>query len=87
VGEEPENHGEDHAQDEAGDDGEIESGVLAAMNDVTGKAAEAKRKFAAEVEETTSDDEKSAEEKERAAEVAEGIHRRSVWKQCRGLGE
>jgi hypothetical protein len=39
MGEEPEDGREDDADDQAGDDGEIEGSVLAALNDVAGEAA------------------------------------------------
>src|SRR4029077_11702747 len=39
MGEEPENQGEDCADDQAGDDGEVDGGVLAAVDDVAGKTA------------------------------------------------
>ena len=43
MGEEPEEERECRAENEAGDDGKIESGVFAAMDDVAGEFAEAKR--------------------------------------------
>jgi hypothetical protein len=49
VGEEPEKKREADAQDEARDDWKVERGVFAAMDDVAGKAAEAKRQLFAEV--------------------------------------
>ena len=63
----PDEQAEDDADDDAADDGEIKSAVLAAMHDVAGKTSEAKRKFAAEVEESTDEDEDSAENEKRAA--------------------
>lgn len=48
--EEPEEEGKCCAEDEAGDDREIEGGVFAAMDDVAGELSEAKREFAAEIE-------------------------------------
>jgi hypothetical protein len=52
VREEPEDKGKGGTEDEAGDDGKIESGVFAAMDDVSGKFAEAKRESATEIEES-----------------------------------
>ena len=57
----PEEEREAEAEDETGDDGEIESGVFASMDDVAGEASETERKSRAENEEG-------------AAEFADGIH-------------
>ena len=48
--------------------------MLAAVNDVPWKAAEAKREFTGEVEEGASGREYDADDEESAAEVAERIH-------------
>jgi hypothetical protein len=74
VGEEPEEERESEAYDEAGDDGEVERGVFAAMDDVTGEAAEAQREFSAEIEKGAEQHKKTTEKKEDAAEFAERIH-------------
>ena len=74
MGEEPEEERKAKAEEEAGDDGEIESGVLAAVDDVAGKAAEAKRELAAEIKKSADEDEEAAEEKKGAAEFAERVH-------------
>jgi hypothetical protein len=50
VREEPEEKGKCCAEDEAGEDGEIEGGVFAAMDDVAGEFSEAKRELATEIE-------------------------------------
>jgi len=76
VGKEPEEEGEGGAKYEAGDDWEIEGGVFTTVDDVAGKAAEAEREFATKVEKSTDEDEEAAEEKESAAEFAEGVHNR-----------
>ena len=47
--EEPEEEREADAEEQAGDDREVESGVFAAMDDVAGEAAEAEGEFTAEV--------------------------------------
>jgi hypothetical protein len=78
MADEPEEKGEDEAEDETSDDGEVKSGVLAAMSDVAGKASEAKRQFAAEEEESADENEKAAEKKKGAAEFAERLHERIV---------
>ena len=54
--EKPEEEGKCCAEDEAGDDREIEGGVFAAMDDVAGELSEAKREFATEIEESTDED-------------------------------
>jgi hypothetical protein len=61
--------------------------VLAAVDDIAGKAAEAKREAAGEIEEGASGDEDGAEDEEGAAEVACGVHGGSLaqggWLGCR----
>src|SRR6266852_2330555 len=76
MADEPEEEGEGEAEDEVGDDGEVERGVLAAVNDVAGKASQAERQFAAEEEKRTNEDEEAAEKQEGAAKFAERIHER-----------
>lgn len=66
------------AEDEAGNDGEIEGGVFAAIDDVAGESPQAEGEFSAKVEESTDENEETAEKKERAAEFAEGVHEESV---------
>ena len=70
----PEEEREGHAEKQAGDDREVESGVFAAMDDVAGQPAEAKRKFLAEIKKSTQNDEQSTENKNRAAEFAKRVH-------------
>ncbi len=72
--EEPEEQRESGAEDQAGDDGEVESGVFAAVDDIAREAAETKRKFTAEIEKGTNRDEESAENKESATEFAKSVH-------------
>ncbi len=50
IGDEPQDYGEDDADHEAGDDGEVEGGVFAAVDDVAGQAAETEGETCAEVE-------------------------------------
>jgi hypothetical protein len=78
MGEEPEEEGERGAEHEASDNGEIESGVFAAVDDIAGKFAEAERKFSAEEKKSTEDGEESSEEEEGAAEFTEGMHTESL---------
>ncbi|HEX4545715.1 MAG TPA: hypothetical protein VH110_05100 [Candidatus Acidoferrum sp.] len=74
MGKEPEEEGKGEAEDEAGDDGNVEGGVFAAMNDVAGKATEPQGKFAAEIEKGADQDEEGTEEEESAAEIANWVH-------------
>jgi hypothetical protein len=73
---EPEEQRERGAEQETGDDWEIERGVFAAMDDVAGKSAEAQRESSAEVKKGTDDSEEDAENKEGVAKFAERIHQR-----------
>jgi len=82
MSKEPEEERKANAEEEAGDDGEIKSGVLAAVDDVAGKAAEAKRELAAEIKKSADEDEEAAEEKKGAAEFAERVH----GEHCNGRG-
>jgi hypothetical protein len=75
VREKPEKQGNGEAENEASYDGEIEGGVFAAVDDVTGKFSETEGELSAEVENGTDDGEQGTEEKQDAAELAEGIHR------------
>ena len=52
--------------------------MLAAMDDVTGQASDAERKFWAEVEECAEDEQDGSGEKEEAAELLHGVHRESL---------
>jgi hypothetical protein len=78
VGEKPEEEGQNDADDEASDDGEIERGVFAAMDDVAGEATEAEGETTVEIEESADDGDDGAKEKEGAAEFTEGDHRQIV---------
>jgi hypothetical protein len=78
VGEDPEEERKGEAQDQASDDGKVEGGVFAAMDDVAGEAAEAERELAAKIEKSADEDEEAAEEQESATEFAKGVHARIV---------
>jgi hypothetical protein len=71
---EPREERKDKAEEEAGYDGKIESGVLAAVDDVAREAAQAERKLGTEVENRADEDEESAQEENGAAEFTKGIH-------------
>jgi hypothetical protein len=79
VGEEPKQERETEAENEAGDDGEVEGGVFSPVDDVAGEAAEAQREFSAKVKQSADKDQEGADNEEGAAEFAEGIH----GKECR----
>ncbi len=74
MGEQPKEEREGGAEEEASDDGEVESGVFTTMDDVARKAAKAEGQFATKVEKNTDEDEEAAEEQESAAEFAKGVH-------------
>lgn len=74
VGEEPNEEGKSDAEDETGDDGKIERGVFAVVDDVAGKPAETKRKFAAEIKQRADDGEERSQDEKGAAEFAKRIH-------------
>lgn len=57
MGEKPEEERKGKAENETGDDGEIEGGVFAAVDDVAGETAEAEGEFAAEIEKSAKEDE------------------------------
>jgi len=78
MAKEPKEEREGGAEEEAGDDGEVESRMFAAVDDVAGKATEAEGQLAAEIEKSAEEDEEAAEEEKRAAEFAERVHRRIV---------
>jgi hypothetical protein len=75
MGKEPEEERKNGAEDQTGDDGEIERGVFAAVDDVTGEFAESEGELGPEVEQGADDDEDEAEQEKSAAEIAERIHK------------
>jgi hypothetical protein len=74
VGEEPEEKREAEAQYKAGDDGEVERGVFATMDDIAGESSETKREFSAEVQKSANEDQQYTNSEECPAEFAERIH-------------
>jgi hypothetical protein len=60
VREKPEEQRKGNAENEAGDDGEIESGVFAAVDDVSGELSEAEGELGSEVENGADEHEKAA---------------------------
>jgi hypothetical protein len=74
LGEEPEEEGDCCAEDKAGHDREIESGVFAAVNDVAGKFAQTKGELPAEEQNSAEHCEDASKDKESAAEFAKGLH-------------
>ena len=74
VRDEPEEERERGAEEKASDDGEVERGVFAAVDDVAGQFSQAEWKLASEIEKSSEKDEESTEEKKRAAGLAKGVH-------------
>jgi len=74
VGEEPEEKREDDAEEQAGDDREVESGVFAAMDDVAGEFSKAKRQLAAKIKKSAEKNQKTAQEKESPSQLAKRFH-------------
>jgi hypothetical protein len=83
VGKKPEEERKSGAEEKASDDGEIESGVFAAVDDVAGEPVEAKGESSAKIEVGTDEDEENAENKEDAAEFAERVHGYEFSRNCR----
>jgi len=61
VRNEPKQKRENDAEEQAGNDGEVESGVFAAVDDVAGQLSQAERESAAEIEESADENQKAAE--------------------------
>jgi len=76
MGDEPEEKRQGGAEEDTGDEREIERGVFAAMNDVAGEAAKAEREFATEIEKSADEYKEGAEDEEGAAKFAKGVHGR-----------
>lgn len=74
MGKQPEEKREGGAEEQAGDDGKVESGVFSAVNDVAGKFSKAKGELVPEIKKHTDQNEKRSEENERASEIAKGLH-------------
>jgi len=74
----PENQANDHADDQTGDEREIECAMLAAMNDVSGQAAKAERKLWAQIEKRTDEDEHCSDGEQQTTELLNGFHRDPV---------
>jgi len=71
VVDDPDDETESDAENQTGDNGEIESGVFAPMDNVAGKTAETEREFAAEIEKRSDENENGAEKEKSASKVAE----------------
>jgi hypothetical protein len=74
VGEEPEKEREDGAQEQAGNNRKVESGVSTAMDDVAGKLSKTKGELTTKVKEGADEREQPRQEEEGAAEFAERVH-------------
>ena len=67
---EPKEQRESGAEDKTGNDGKVEGGVFAAVDDVARQAAEAQGELAAKVKESAENDQEDAQNEEHAAEFA-----------------
>lgn len=74
VGDEPKKERKHDAEEQASDDGEVESGVFALMDDVTGEFSDAEGKPVPEIEKDADQNKKRSEEDKRASEFAKRIH-------------
>jgi hypothetical protein len=74
VRNDPEEEREHDTYDEAGNDGKVERGVFAAVNDVAGQFSQAKGELTAKIEESTDKNQKAAKKEEGAAEFAKRVH-------------
>ena len=75
VGDEPEEKRERGAEEKTGDDGKVEGGVFAAVDDVAGQFPEAEGQLVSEIEKEADQNQQCSEENKRAAELAERVHR------------
>ena len=80
MSDEPEEQCIGHAEQQAGDDGKVEGGVFAAVDDVAGEATQSEGEFSTEVEKCAYDDKETAENEKRAAEFADRFHRNILAK-------
>jgi hypothetical protein len=78
VRDKPKQKREYETEEEASDDWEIERSVFAAVDDVAREPPEPHGEFGAEVKKGADDDEECAENEERAADIAEGVHGKSL---------
>lgn len=74
VRDEPEEERERDAQEKTSDDRKVKRRVFAAMRDISRQFSQAERKFVPEIEKSSEKDEENSEEKERTAQLAEGVH-------------
>ena len=72
----PENQANGHADDQTGDEREIECAMLAAMNDVSGQAAKAERKLWAQIEKRSDENEHGSDGEQQTTELLNGFHSR-----------
>ena len=71
---EPDEKGQRNAEKQTGNDGKVERGVFAAVNDVAGQFSQAEGEFVSEIENSSEKNKESTEEEKRATEFAERIH-------------
>jgi hypothetical protein len=78
VREEPEQEGQDDADDQARHDWKVERRVLAAMNDIAGQAAKAKRQARSEIKRGSDGNANRPKNQEGPSEFAERVHTASL---------
>ena len=74
----PENQANDHADDQTGDEREIECAVLATVDDIARQAAKAERKLWAQIEKRTDEDEHCSDGEQQTTELVNRFHRDPV---------
>ena len=67
--EQPEDEGQDDAEQEAGHQREVKGGILSSDNDVPGQSAETDRELVADSEEDPDDHQDQTKDNQRAAQV------------------
>jgi hypothetical protein len=72
--EQPEKEREHNADKQARDNRKVERGVLATVNDVSGKLSKAQRKLGSEVKQRTHKNEERPEDQKDAPKFTKGIH-------------
>ena len=78
VGEKPEEQAQTDAEEQAGDNREVESSVFAAMDNVAGEFSQAEREFHTKIKKCAQENEEAAEEEKCAAEFAKRVHKASL---------
>jgi hypothetical protein len=83
----PKNQTEEHADDQARDQREVESTVLTSMDEVAGEASEAERQSAAKIQECADGEENHTKDQHGAAELLNRFHRAIVEREKEGSNQ